>query len=88
MLLSVLVLLGITALLRALTDGEGQPLVGDRRIRWLGLAAIPTYLLAMYLPMSAHFFELSMLSVWEWLQVLTVVVPAYLLTLASDRLKW
>src|SRR5262249_33569508 len=34
LLLSALVLLGITALLRALTDGEEKPLVGDRRFRW------------------------------------------------------
>src|SRR5262249_42425199 len=41
LLLSVLVLLGVTALLRALTDGETQPLVGDRWLRWIAVGAIP-----------------------------------------------
>src|SRR5262249_51105062 len=36
LLLSVLVLLGITALLRALRDGEERPPEGDTRFRWLG----------------------------------------------------
>src|SRR5213078_2715756 len=42
-LLSVLILLGITALLRALVDGETQPLVGDTRFRLLAAAALPAY---------------------------------------------
>jgi cation-transporting ATPase E len=86
MLLSVLILLGITALLRALSDGDGQVLVGDRRLRWLAATSVPVYLLAMYVPLSASFFELTPLGVVEWLYVLAVAVPAYVLTLASDRL--
>ena len=76
MLLSVLILLGITALLRALSDGGSQRLAGDRWLRWLALGAIPIYALAMYWPMSARFFELSMLDVRQWLGVLGVAAPA------------
>jgi cation-transporting ATPase E len=86
LLLSVLTLLGITALWRALKDGDSQPLAGDRRLRWLAAAAVPIYVVAMYWPFAAHFFELTGLGVVEWLLVLAVVVPAYLLTLLSDRL--
>src|SRR5262249_9211613 len=35
LLLSTLTLLGVTSLLRALTDGEMQPLRGDTKFRWL-----------------------------------------------------
>src|SRR5262249_13092360 len=59
LLLSVLILLGITALLRALTDGEPQPLLGDTKLRWLAVAAVPVYLMMMYLPWPARFFELA-----------------------------
>jgi cation-transporting P-type ATPase E len=87
MLLSVLILLGITALLRALTDGGEQPIGSDKRLRWLALSAAPVYLVAMYWPLSARFFELSTLGWRNWLEALAVVLPAYGLTLLSDRLK-
>jgi cation-transporting ATPase E len=86
MLLSVLVLLGITALVRVLTDGGSPRLAGDRRLRWLALTAIPGFLLAMYLPLSASFFELSPLRPLQWLLVLAVTATAYGLTLLTDRL--
>jgi cation-transporting ATPase E len=84
LLLSVLVLLGITALLRALRDGEEGPLAGDTRLRWLAAAALPVYLLALYVPPAAEFFRLRGLSVPQWLAVLAVAAPAYGLTLLSD----
>jgi cation-transporting ATPase E len=87
LLLSVLILLGITALLRALTDGESQQLVGDRRLRWLAAAAVPVYLIAMYWPFARRFFELTALDGLAWLRVLAVAAPAYLLSLLSDRLR-
>jgi cation-transporting ATPase E len=86
MLLSVLVLLGITALLRALDDGGEQAPRGDRRLRWLSGGAVPVYLLAMYWPLSANFFELTALNLLQWWQVLVVAAPAYGLTILSDRL--
>jgi cation-transporting ATPase E len=85
LLLSVLILLGITALLRALTDGETQPLVGDTRLRWLAAAAVPAYLVAMYWPLSRSFFRLEPLTWHQWLQVLAVTLPAAGLSLWSDR---
>src|SRR5262249_52434039 len=66
LLLSVLILLGITALLRALTDAEPQRLIGDTKFRWLAVAAVPVYLLMMYWPLSARFFDLYPLDLVEW----------------------
>jgi len=87
LLLSVLIFLGITALLRALTDGEEQPLKGDARLRWLAVAAAPVYLTAMYIPITSRFFHLTPLTeVSHWLLIAGVVVPAYALSLLSDRL--
>lgn len=85
MLLSLLILLGISALLRVLNDGEDRKLAGDSRVRWLALGAIPVYLIAMYWPMSARFFELHALEWMQWLQVVVVAAVAYGLTLACDR---
>jgi cation-transporting ATPase E len=87
LLLSALVLLGITALLRALTDGEEKPLVGDRRFRWLAVAALPVYLLVMYWGPSARFFRLAALQPAEWGIVLAVVVPAFLLCKLTDHVR-
>jgi cation-transporting ATPase E len=86
LLLSTLVLLGITALFRALRDGESVALVGDRKFRWVAAAAVPLYLLALYWPLSQDFFRLAPLDGVGWLKVLAVAVPAYGLSLLSDRL--
>ena len=88
LLLSTLILLGITALFRALKDGESQPLVGDRKFRWIAAAAVPLYLLAQYWPLSADFFRLTPLGWLDWLKGLAVAVPAYGLSLLSDRVPW
>jgi cation-transporting ATPase E len=86
LLLSVLIFLGITALLRVLTDGESQALKGDTRLRWLAGAAVPAYLAAMYLPVANRFFHLTPLTdVRHWLLILAVVGPAYGVSLLSDR---
>jgi cation-transporting ATPase E len=87
LLLSTLILLGLTALFRALTDGEEQRLQGDGRFRLLGLLALPAYAVAMYWPAAAWFFELEPLGFGEWLLVVAVVGSGYGLTLLSDRLK-
>ncbi len=81
LLLSAVVLLGLTTLLRTLTHG----LRGDRVFRWLAAAAVAVYLAAMYVPPAAYFFELTPLRLGQWLRVLAFVVPAYLLLLLSDR---
>ena len=84
LLLSVLVLLGITALLRALKDGEEKPLLGDRRFRLLAMGAFPVYLLMMYWGPPARFFRLAALRPAEWGMVLAVVLPAFLLCRLTD----
>jgi cation-transporting ATPase E len=85
-LLSVLIFLGITALFRALTDGEEQPLKGDARLRWLAIAAVPVYLAAMFVPLANRFFDLTRLTeVRHWLLIAGVVIAAYCLCLLSDR---
>lgn len=85
LLLTLLILLGITALLRALTDGEPRPLVGDTKFRWLAVAAVPVYLLMMYWPAAARFFELAQLDGVQWLRVVAVAVPAFVLSKLTDR---
>ncbi len=84
LLLSGLVLLGITALLRTLNDGEEKPLIGDRRFRLLAVAALPVYLLMMYWGPPARFFRLAALRPAEWGMVLAVVLPAFLLCKLTD----
>ncbi len=84
MLLSVLILLGITALLRALTDGEPENLRGDRRFRLLGALAIPVYVTALYWSPTQDFFKLVPLGIVDWGLVLLVVGVTYGMCLVSD----
>ncbi|MCI0376327.1 MAG: cation-translocating P-type ATPase [Gemmataceae bacterium] len=95
MLLSTLILLGITALFRALTDGEppdspraprGRGEGSDRRYRILGLLAIPVYLLAMYWPLARDFFKLHPLGMVDWGIVLMFAGLGYGLSWWSDVL--
>ncbi|MCI0640201.1 MAG: cation-translocating P-type ATPase [Gemmataceae bacterium] len=86
MLLSTLILLGITALFRALTDGEPQSNISDRRYRILGLLAIPVYLLAMYWPLARDFFKLHPLGMVDWGMVLMFAGLGYGLSRWSDIL--
>ena len=83
-LLSVLIVLGVTALLRALKDGEEGKVAGDTRFRLLAMLAIPAFLLAMYWPMAARFFELVPLDGLDWLIIVGLTGAAYLATIASD----
>jgi cation-transporting ATPase E len=85
LLLSVLILLGITVLLRALGDGEEETLRGDTRFRLLAWAAVPAYLASMYVPIVAAFFLLVPLTLAQWLLVLGIAVPAVAVTLLWDR---
>jgi cation-transporting ATPase E len=87
MLLTMLILLGITVLQRVLTEGNAQ-LAADRRLRLLSLVVVPAYLIAMYWPFSASFFRLTMLGGLQWLEVLAFVVPTHALTLLSDRIHF
>jgi cation-transporting ATPase E len=85
LLLSTLILLGVTTLLRALTDGETKPLVGDARFRWLALGAVPVYVAAMYFPPTAYFFRLACLDLLHWGLAVAVALPAFFLCKVSDR---
>ena len=86
LLLSTLIFLGLTALFRALRDGEQVPLVGDYKFRLLGIVAIPVYLTAMYWPWSAAFFDLVPLTIGQWLLTVVITGAGYGLSLLSDRI--
>jgi cation-transporting ATPase E len=77
LLLSLLVLLGLTTLLRALRDGEMQsrPLAGATG--WWTAAALPLYLAVMYWRPVGNFFALTPLSWSQWGVVLPIVSGAY-----------
>jgi cation-transporting ATPase E len=92
MLLSVLILLGSTTLLRVLRDGEARRVSGDFRFEALAVGAVPVYLVAMYWQPVAYFFELEPLGLPQWGRVLGIAVTAYAVTLLTDvvqrRLGW
>jgi drug/metabolite transporter (DMT)-like permease len=83
-LLSTLVLLGVTALFRVLADVERGRRWKDARIRIVALLAVPVYLAVMYFPLTARFFQLEPLRPTEWLGVLSVVLAGYGLCLLCD----
>lgn len=87
MLLSVLILLGITALLRTLTDGEELRPTGDTRFRLLAGAVVPVYLVAMYWGPSTRFFQLHPLGLLPWGVVVAVAAVGYVLSRLTDRIK-
>jgi cation-transporting P-type ATPase E len=84
LLLSLLVLLGLTTLLRALRDGEMQarPLAGAAG--WWTAAALPLYLVVMYWQLVGGFFALTPLTLGQWATVLLTACGSYLLLLVSD----
>jgi magnesium-transporting ATPase (P-type) len=87
LLLSSLVLLGLTTLLRALTDGEARPLPGDRRYRGLAALALLVYLAVMYCPGVNTFFVLTPLSLGQWMWVLAFAAGASLVLWLSDHVR-
>jgi len=84
LLLSLLVLLGLTTLLRALRDGEmqGRPLAGA--VGWWTAAALPLYLAVMYWRLVGDFFALTPLTLGQWATVLSICCGSYLMLLLSD----
>ncbi len=84
LLLSLLVLLGLTTLLRALRDGEtqGRPLAGAAG--WWTAATLPLYLAVMYWRLVGGFFVLTPLTLGQWATVLLTACGSYLLLLLSD----
>jgi cation-transporting ATPase E len=87
LLLSLLVLLGVGNLLRVLRHGERQAPAGDRLLWLWAPAALLLYLLAMYQPPAADFFQLVPLAPSEWGLVLAVALPAFAACLATDWLN-
>jgi cation-transporting ATPase E len=86
LLLTELVLLGLTTLLRALTDGESGQLRGDAKYRPVAAAGLLFYLAALYAPPAANYFALDRLTFGQWAYVLAFVAPAVAALLASDVL--
>ncbi|HEY7156032.1 MAG TPA: HAD-IC family P-type ATPase [Gemmataceae bacterium] len=86
LLLSLLVLMGLTTILRALSDGAVRPSTGDRRFRWLAAAALLIYLAIMYWGPVGGFFDLTPLTALQWVRVLPVACGAYLALWLSDVL--
>jgi cation-transporting ATPase E len=86
LLLSLLVVLGLTTLLRALTDGETRPSAGDRRFYFLAAAALFVYLAILYWPLTGDFFKLTPLTLRQWGRLLAIACGAYLVLRLSDVL--
>jgi cation-transporting ATPase E len=86
LLLSLLILLGLTTLLRVLTDGEARPLAGDRRYRWLAAAAMLVYLVVLYWWPVRDFFKLAPLSLRQWGMLLSITGGVYVVLRLADNL--
>ncbi|MGZ3383396.1 MAG: cation transporting ATPase C-terminal domain-containing protein [Isosphaeraceae bacterium] len=87
LLLSVLILLGMTAMIRALTDRESRSRVAEVKFYLLAPVCVSLYLAVMYWPPSSDFFRLTPLSPWKWGRTLGGVVPVYALSLLTDRIR-
>jgi cation-transporting ATPase E len=77
-LLSLLVLLGLTTLLRVS--------LGDRRFLALAAASLLLYLAVLYCPPIGGFFALTPLTLVQWGRLLTLTCGACLLLVLSDTL--
>jgi cation-transporting ATPase E len=87
LVLSGLVLLGVTSLLRAVREVEAKSLRGIWPFYVLSAAAVTTFLATIYLRQLSNFFELVPLDATHWLRVLCAVIPAAALLIASDALS-
>jgi len=87
LLLSGLILLGMTTVIRVLADGESRPRVGDIKFYLLAAVCVSIYLAVLYWPLSAYFFRLTPLSLWQWGRMLIVVVPVYALARLTDPVR-
>ena len=87
LLLSTLIMLGLTAMIRASTDGETAPRMAFRIYYLLALVCLSLYFGAMYFPPSANFFQLTALSLRQWTRVIGVVVVAHAVCKVTDRLS-
>src|SRR5262249_55984692 len=78
-LLTVLVLLGLTTLLRALSAGEKQRFSFAGAAGWWTAAALPLYLAVMYWRPVGGFFALTALTLPQWITVLSIACGCYLM---------
>ncbi len=85
LLCSFLMLSGISNLFRAMDDAV-EPATGiSRWIPWLSLFAIPFFLLCMYVPVLARFFELVPLTALPWSFVLGAALFVATVSYVSER---
>ncbi|HTU92253.1 MAG TPA: HAD-IC family P-type ATPase, partial [Gemmataceae bacterium] len=84
LLLSLLVLLGLTTLLRALSDGEARGRILAGAANWWPAAALLVYLAVMYWRLVGGFFALTPLTLAQWGSVLLIACGSYLLLRLSD----
>jgi cation-transporting P-type ATPase E len=87
LLLSALVPLGITAMIRSLTDGESRRYAADVKFYLLASVCASIYLVVLYWRPASDFFQLTPLSSWQWGRTLVVVLPVYALSLLTDRIR-
>lgn len=88
LLLAMLVLLGLQTVFRVMYDGVRFGSYNDRLLLFLIAFAIPLFLVTMYWPRAADFFQLHSLSLSEWGWVLILAVPAAALLGIFDWLAW
>jgi cation-transporting ATPase E len=79
LLLSVLVLLGLVALMLVLVRPERRRLRSDRWVRQWVEVALVLYAAVLYCPWTAYFFALTPLTLAQWGLVIGVAAPAALL---------
>jgi cation-transporting ATPase E len=84
LLLSLLVLLGLTTLLRALSDSETQRRFLAGFAGWWAAAALLMYLVVMYWHPVGGFFALTPLTLGQWGIVLSIACGSYLALYLSD----
>jgi len=86
LLLSLLVLLGLTTLMRALRDGELKRLSVGGAAGWWIAAALPMYLVVMYWRPVGDFFALTRLTLSQWLLLLPIALGSFFLLWVSDAI--
>jgi cation-transporting ATPase E len=85
LLLSVLILLGLASVLRLLLERDGRGSTTDRWLfAWIALA-VPVYIAVLYIPPLAYFFELTPLSLGQWVVVAIIAVSAFLVSAVQGR---
>jgi cation-transporting ATPase E len=85
LLLSLLISLGLTTLLRVLPDGEARSRRRDLRFHGLAIAALLLYVALMYFRPIGNFFDLTPLTSTQWLELFAITGGAYLVLRLTDN---